>query len=118
MRIQHLILIAFFLTAIEKSSIGKEIESTSTEQTLTENQKLKTAINTDSILIEQRAFHDFSQVGMKDEFYICIRGKSITGGQVFFTIISHDKTTILKLEFPSYLLMNYGFMGDLVIVKK
>jgi hypothetical protein len=117
MRIQHLILIAFFLTSIVKSSIGKEIGSTSTGQTLTENQELRTETNTDSILIEQRAFHDFSEVGKKDEFYICIRGKSIVEGNVIFTIISHDKTTILKEEFPSNLLMGYGFEGDLESVK-
>lgn len=113
MRFQHLILIAFFLTAIEKDTIGKEIEFTSIEHTLTEKQELSTTTNTDSILIEQRAFHDFSQVGKKDEFYICIRGKSITEGKVIFKIISHDKTTILNEEFPSYLLMDYGFIGDL-----
>ncbi len=117
MRIQHLILIAFFLTTIAISSVGKEIVSNSTEQTLTENQELRTATNTDSILIEQQVSHDFSQVGKKDKFYICIRGKSVAEGQVIFTIISHDKTTILKEKFPSYLLMNYGFEGDLESVK-
>ena len=117
MRIQHLILIAFFLTAIVKGSIGKELESTFTEQILTEKMELRTATNTDSILIEQLALHDFSQVGKKDEFFICIRGKSIAEGQVIFTIISHDKTPILKEVFPSYLLMNYGFEGDLDSVK-
>ena len=113
MRIKHLILIAFFLTTIAISSVGKEIESNSTEQTLTENQELRTATNTDSILIEQQVSHDFSQVGKKDKFYICIRGKSITEGQVIFTITSHDNREILREEFPSYLLMNYGFIGDL-----
>lgn len=117
MRILHLILIAFYLTAIVKSSIGKETESTLTEQKLSENNELRTKTNTDSILIEQQTFHDFSQVGMTDEFYICIRGKSIAEGQVIFTIISQDKTTILKEEFPSYLLMNYGFEGDFESVK-
>ncbi len=113
MRIQNLILIAFFLTAIAKCSMGKVIESTSTEQILTETRELMTTTEIDSILIEQRVSHDFSQVGKKDEFFICIRGKSITEGQVIFTIISHDKEIILKEEFPSYLLMDYGFMGDL-----
>jgi hypothetical protein len=117
MRIQHLILIAFFLTAIVKSSICKETESTSDERTFTENQELRTTTKIDSILIDQRVSHDFSQVGKKDEFYICIRGKSITEGQVIFTIISHDKTIILREEFPSYLLMNYGFEGDLESAK-
>ena len=117
MRIGHLILIGFFLTAIVKSSIGKETELTSTEQTLTENHELMTETDTDSILIEQRTFHDFSQVGKKDEFYICIRGKSITEGQVIFTIISHDKEMILKEEFPSNFLLGYGFEGDIESVK-
>ena len=117
MRIQHLILIAFFLTAIVKGSIGKEIESTSKGQTLTENQELRTETNTDSILIEQRAFHDFSEVGKKDEFHICIRGKSIVEGNVIFTITSYDKRTILKEEFPSNLLLGYGFEGDIESVK-
>lgn len=113
MRIKHLILITFFLMTIAISSAGKEIESNSTEQTLTENQETRTATNIDSILIEQQVSHDFSQVGKKDKFFICIRGKSIIEGQVIFKITSHDNREILREEFPSYLLMNYGFIGDL-----
>lgn len=113
MRILHLILIAFLVTTITISSVGKEIGSNSTGQTLTENQELKTATNTDSILIEQRASHEFSQIGKKDKFYICIRGASITKGQVLFTITSYDGKEILRKEFPSCYLMNYGFIGDL-----
>ena len=117
MRTKHWILIVFFLTASIKSSTGIELQSTSTGQTLSVKNELQSATIIDSILIEQRAVHDFSKVDKNDEFYICIRGKSIAEGKVIFTIISHDKTTILREEFPSYLLMNYGFEGDLESVK-
>ena len=108
MKTKHWIFIVFFLTASIKSSTG---------QTLSVKNELKSATIIDSILIEQRAVHDFSKVGKKDEFYICIRGKSIEAGKVIFTIVSHDKTTILREEFPSYLLINYGFEGDFESVK-
>jgi hypothetical protein len=108
MRTKHWILIVFFLTASIKSSTG---------QTLSVKNELQSATIIDSILIEQRAVHDFSKVDKKDEFYICIRGKSIAEGKVIFTIVSHDKITILREEFPSYLLMNYGFEGDSESVK-
>jgi hypothetical protein len=113
MSIQHLVLIVFFLTTTAITSAGKEIESNSTGQTLTGKKELRTVTNSDLLLIEQQASRDFSQVGKKDKFYICIRGKSITEGQVLFTITSHDKKEIFREVFPSYLLMNYGFTGDL-----
>lgn len=102
------ILIVFYLTAGIKSLSG---------QTLSVRNELQSATTIDSILIEQRALHAFTKVDRKDEFYICIRGKSIAEGKVIFTIICHDKTTILREEFPSCLLMNYGFEGDLESVK-
>ncbi len=117
MRIKYWILIVFFLTVSIKSSSGIVLQSTSIGQTLSVKNELQSATIIDSILIEQRAVHAFSKVDKKDEFYVCIRGKSIAEGKVIFTIISHDKTMILREEFPSYLLMNYGFEGDLESVK-
>jgi len=108
MKTKHWILIVFFLIVNIKSSTG---------QTLSLKNELQSATIIDSVLIEQRAVHAFSKVDKKDEFYICIRGKSIAEGNVIFTIISNDKITILREEFPSYLLMNYGFEGDLESVK-
>ena len=94
MRTKNWILIIFFLTAFIKSS---------TAQKLSVKNELQSATIIDSILIEQRAVYNFSKVDKKDEFYICIRGKSIVEGKVIFTIVSHDKTTILREDFPSYL---------------
>lgn len=85
-----------------------ELEDISSNQSTLINNK-----NEDSIIIEQRVLHKFSQVNEKDEFYICIKGKSIIEGKVVFKIISNGGIEILKEEFPAYLLMNYGFEGDL-----
>ncbi|MFA6127877.1 MAG: hypothetical protein WC699_11270 [Bacteroidales bacterium] len=117
MKILHWILITFFLTAITIGSDGTELQSLSVGKTLIGKNVLQAATITDSILIEQRAWFDFSKVGQKDEFYICIRGKSIAEGNVIFTITSHDKTTILREEFPSNLLIGYGLDGDQNSVK-
>lgn len=104
MKIRYWILIVFFLTVNIKNSTGQSLSVKNELQSVTIN---------DSILIEQRAIHNFSNADKKDEFYVCIKGKSIVEGKVIFTIINHDKITILREEFPSYLLMNYGFEGDL-----
>jgi len=71
----------------------------------------------DSALIENRVMHSFSQMDKKDEFYICIKGKSILDGKMIFKIIKSDGTEILNEEFPSCFLLGYGFAGDKNSVK-
>jgi hypothetical protein len=66
----------------------------------------------DSILIENRMYHVFSNPEKKDTFYICVKGKSLTEGKVVFTIISYNGVEILKEEFSSYTLLDYGFNDD------
>lgn len=97
---------------------------------VTENQKLTEQSNTaiidqnqsngtlnDSVLIENRVMHAFSQVDNKDEFYICIKGKSILKGKIIFKITNSDGIELLNEEFPSYLMMDYGFVGDMNSLK-
>ena len=117
MKVQQIILIAFLLSTGMKSSYGIKIQSTQTVSTVKTKENLKTSPSIDSILIESRVEHEFSQIDKKDEFYICIRGKSIVEGRVIFKIVRSDKTVILEKEFPTYLLMNYGFDGDLNSIK-
>lgn len=76
------------------------------------NAKSLKIVTADSLLIEKRIMHEFSQCGKKDEFYVCIKGKSVSEGKVIFKIKSYRGVEILKEEFPSYLLMDYGFVGD------
>lgn len=66
----------------------------------------------DSVLIENKIMHSFSQIDRKDEFYICIKGKSITDGTVIFRITNTDGKEIYHEEFHSNLLINYDFDGN------
>jgi hypothetical protein len=68
--------------------------------------------NIDSVLIENKVLHPFSQIDIKDEFYICIKGKSILEGTIIFKITKSDGTVLLYEEFPSNSLMGYEFEGD------
>ncbi|NCA77917.1 MAG: hypothetical protein EOM90_16435 [Alphaproteobacteria bacterium] len=82
-----------------------------------ENINKSTATIEDSVLIENRVMHSFSQMDKQDQFYICIKGKSIIDGKMMFKIIKSDGTVILNEEFPSCYLLNYGFEGDIHSVK-
>ena len=117
MKVQYIILIFFFLSISKTSSYGIEFQTAPTSSTVAIKEDLKTSPSIDSILIESKVEHEFSQIDKKDEFYICIRGKSIVEGKVIFKIVRSDKTVILEKEFPTYLLMNYGFDGDLNSIK-
>jgi len=117
MKVQQIILIAFLLSISIKSSYGNKTQCEQSVSTVKTNEILKTSPSIDSLLIESRVEHEFSQIDKKDEFYICIRGKSIIEGRVIFKIVRSDKTVILEKEFPTYLLMNYGFYGDLNSIK-
>ncbi len=103
------------------NSTGKASQSTiisqTRKETTTEKVEFQKTKQTDSLIIEKKVMHEFSQQDKKDEFYICIKGKSISDGKVVFKITSHDGIEILKEEFPSYLLMDYGFIGDLNSMK-
>lgn len=82
------------------------------------NQSLSKGTLNDSVLIENKVIHEFSQVENKDEFYICIKGKSILDGKTIFKITKSDGTELLNEEFPSSHLMDYGFEGDMNSVKE
>lgn len=117
MKPQYLILIALSLVTILKSSIAKEIESFRTSEPFIEGSSLNKTQTNDPILIEQRVWHTFSALDKKDEFHICIRGKSIAKGQVTLTIINSNKVVIFKEEFPSNYLLDYGFDDNIDSVK-
>ena len=74
-----------------------------------EKKDSKVGVAEESVLIEKRVMHEFSEIDKKDEFYVCIKGESIVEGKVVFKIISHNGTEIFNEEFPSSLLLDYGF---------
>lgn len=92
----------------------KESQSVTIGQPKTEKKKTETMVNSkkDSLIIENRITHEFSQLEKKDVFSICIKGKSFSDGNVIFTITSFNGVEILKEEFPSNYLMNDGFIGN------
>ena len=63
-------------------------------------------IKTDSLIIENKILHKFSQIDKDDEFYICIKGTSILKGKAVFKINNSDGIEIYKVEFPSIELIN------------
>ncbi len=118
MKILYAISIVFFVSTAIENVCCREFQTTRSVATIPIEIALSYSTNKDSVLVESRVEHEFSKMGKKDEFYICIRGSSIADGSVFFTIVRYDKTTILTEEFPSYLLMNYGFIGDINSVQE
>lgn len=113
MKIYLIMISTLVLTScFEKSALSENQKSAGKDNTETIDQNLSNGTPKDSILIENRVKHAFSQVDSKDEFYICIKGKSILDGKMIFKITKSDGTVILNEEFPSYLLMNYSFVGD------
>jgi len=93
-----------------KNSENKKNEEHSNVEIIDQN--LQNGTFKDSVLIENKVMHAFSQIDNKDEFYICIKGKSILDGKMIFKITKSDGTELLNEEFPSYLLMGYGFEAD------
>jgi hypothetical protein len=117
MRIKYLMILAILLTSCFKNL--KVTDSLTTGQSITEivnDSSMTYAIN-DSVIIENKVMHSFSQMDNKDEFYICIKGESIIEGKMIFKITKSDGTELLNEEFPSYLLIDYGFEGDVNSVK-
>ena len=119
MKIQYWILLVILTVSCNRNAKEKDSQIVTNGQVNSEIEKKESeAIKIeDSILIEQRVMHAFSQIDKKDEFYVCIKGESIVEGKMIFKIISHNGTEILKEEFPSYLLMDYGFEGDINSIK-
>ena len=115
MRTQFLMFLVILLTSCFKNSKVTELQKLTTGQVNTEieNKSKKTDAIEDSVLIENKVMHAFSKIDNKDEFYICIKGKSILDGKMIFKITKSDGTELLNEEFPSYLLMGYGFEGDM-----
>lgn len=115
----YLMLVTLLLFINFKNLMTKEIKffSTIKPNILVEEMCVNKTRANDSILIEQRVWHIFSEVDKKDEFRICIRGKSITAGQVTFTIINSNKVVIFKEEFSSNYLLDYGFVDNIDSVK-
>ena len=114
MRIYFLMILSILLNSCFKNS--KVTETSEPINTEIENRKQTNTIE-DSVLIENKVKHSFSQIDKNDEFYICIKGKSIVEGKMIFKIIKSDGIVILNEEFPSYLLIGYGFEGDMNSVK-
>ena len=114
MRIYFLMILSILLTSCFKNS--KVTESSEPINTEIENRK-QTYTKKDSVLIENKVMHSFSQMDKNDEFYICIKGKSIVEGKMIFKITNSDGTEILNEEFPSYLLIGYGLEEDKNSVK-
>lgn len=114
MKILYWIIFLVFLSSCIRNSNVKESQSVTIVQPETEKKKTETMVNSkkDSLIIENRITHEFSQPEKKDFFSICIKGKSFSDGNVIFTITSFNGVEILKEEFPSYGLMNDGFIGS------
>ena len=108
------IIFIVFLVSCNMNSNVKESQSASIVQPLNEKRKTETDVNVikDSLIIENSITHEFSQPEKKDVFSICIKGKSLSEGKVIFTITSSNGVAIHKEEFPSYLLMDYGYIGN------
>lgn len=114
MKMQLVMILAIVLTSCFKNSkVAENQKSLGQDNTEIVDQNLSNGKLKDSVLIENKVMHAFSQIDNKDEFYICIKGKSILDGKMIFRITKSDGTELLNEEFPSYLLMGYGFEGDL-----
>lgn len=79
---------------------------------LSEIVKLKSLTEKDSILLEQRKFHFFSNTEKEDEFHIYLTGETIYKGTITFQITNHKEKLILKEKFSAQLLIGYEFIGD------
>ena len=114
MKILYWILLIVFLSSCIRKSNVKESPSVTIGQQKTENRKTEYIENgkKNSLIIENRIAHEFSTLEKKDIFSIYIKGKSLSEGKVIFTITSSNGVEIHKEEFPSYLLMDYGYIGN------
>lgn len=83
---------------IELEKVTKKIKK--------ERKRERETTKIDSLIIENKISHEFSQTNKNDEFYICIKGTSILTGKVIFTITNSDRIEIYKVEFPSIELIN------------
>jgi len=114
MKIHLVMILAIVLTScLKNSKLAENQKLAGQGNTEIIDQSLSNGTFKDSVLIENTVMHAFSQFDNKDEFYICIKGKSITDGKMIFKITKSDGTELLNEEFPSYLLMGYGFEGDM-----
>jgi len=92
-----------------KSGVVSKINADTIENSITSN---KSVLSKDSILVENKIKHVFSNMDSLDEFRIYIKGKSIIDGTVIFRITKDNGDILLNEEFPSYLLMGYDFEGN------
>jgi hypothetical protein len=72
----------------------------------------------DSILIENKANHKFSQIDKNDVFYICVKGESLLKGKAVFTITNSEGIEIYREEFPSINLIGYDLPKGIDTPKK
>jgi len=101
-----LIIISSCNNSITKKLKGQEINSNQKKV----NHSLN--VNNDSILIEKSIKHTFSDILLKDEFKIVLKGSSLAKGLVYFTIKNSNGDYILNEKFPANLLLNYDFQGN------
>lgn len=80
---------------------------------LEEVQAINGLIKKDSVLLENRVQHEFSNLDKKDEFYVCLVGESILDATVVFTITNSDGVEIFREEFPSVSLIGYDLPGGI-----
>jgi len=66
----------------------------------------------DSILVQNIVYHQFSTTSSKDKFHIYLKGKSVLDGIIHFKIYSNYNEEIFIDIFPSIDLIGYGLLGE------
>jgi hypothetical protein len=111
---KYLIFLAIaFASCVSKTKenlpTASKINVDKVDNSIADNRKID---KIDSILIENKIKHVFSDKDTMDQFYICIKGKTIHDGTVTLRITKGNGVVLLNEEFPSYLLMGYDYEGD------
>lgn len=109
-----IIVLASVVMSCNQNSDSTKINSQPPTEEITESPTkidIKAA-TTDSILVVNKVKHHFSNATAKDVFEIYIKGENINNGTVVFTITSNAGKELLREEFPSSALIDYGFEGN------
>lgn len=102
----------FLLYTCNRNAKVTESKSKTTLQSISnEDKKTHPKKSQDSLIIENKTSHIFSNPEKKDEFCVQIKGKSLLKGKVIFTITNSEGIEIYKEEFPSTYLIGYGLVG-------